>query len=353
MKTFQSLKQNPPLFERYFIKEYTIKAIRKFFENRNYHELESQILTNALPQERYLDVLSTDIELSNGEKQTAYLIPSTETWNKKILAAGLGNHFTITKVFRGLEEIGPNHAPEFTMMEWYEVGNNYNDLMDTCEEMINFVINFLDEKKLETYDFSIKKRKFGDLEIDFGGKWQRYSIRELFKKYLNTDLEDIQTLEQIKALAEKLEIKVYEGDDWQAIFELIFANKIELELDNSTPYFLYDYPRIMCPLTKVKNGDELVSEKVELYIAGRELGNGYTELTDWQEQERRFKGEQEARMELGKKSVKHDQDLVDALKLGMPEVAGMGMGLDRLVMILANAKSISEINYFPPSEWDN
>jgi elongation factor P--beta-lysine ligase len=150
-----------------------------------------------------------------------------------------------------------------------------------------------------------------------------------------------------------LEIKVYEGDDWQAIFELIFANKIELELDNSTPYFLYDYPRIMCPLTKVKNGDELVSEKVELYIAGRELGNGYTELTDWQEQERRFKGEQEARMELGKKSVKHDQDLVDALKLGMPEVAGMGMGLDRLVMILANAKSISEINYFPPSEWDN
>src|SRR2546427_322812 len=126
MKTWQLLKNNPHLFQRYFIKEYLIQACREFFQKRNYHELESALMTSALPQERYLDVLEVEID---PKKDKVYLIPTTETFNKKVLAAGLGEHFVITKVVRGLEDIGPNHSPEFTMLEWYHLDTDYFGLM--------------------------------------------------------------------------------------------------------------------------------------------------------------------------------------------------------------------------------
>ncbi len=367
MKTWQKLKQNPELFERYFVKEYTIKAIRKFFEDRDYHELESPILADALPQERYLDALHTDITLQDGTAKRAYLIPSTETWNKKILVAGLGNHFTVTKVFRGLEEISPNHSPEFTMLEWYQVGDNYFDLMDTTEELVVAIIQHLHQK------FEIQNSKsqrphpaFGHpllkgegqgvryqgQEIDFGGKWDRFSVRELLRKYTDLELEDIREVDVFRKIALNKGYSVNAKDDWQTIFEIIFSSEVEPNLSKNKPTFVYDFPRILCPLTKVKENDSLVSEKVELYIAGKEIGNGYTELTDWEEQKRRFDEEQSERAKLGKEEIKYDKDLVDALKLGMPEVAGIGIGLDRLVMILADVENISDINFFPPSEWE-
>jgi elongation factor P--beta-lysine ligase len=124
MKTWQKLKENPSLFQRYYVKEYIIKAIRKFFENRKYHELESPILAPALPQEHYLNLLTVKINSKNGNGKNTYLIPSTERYNKIILAGGLGNHFTISKVFRDLEETGSNHIPEFTMCEWYHLSTS-------------------------------------------------------------------------------------------------------------------------------------------------------------------------------------------------------------------------------------
>ncbi|GAB4285225.1 MAG: hypothetical protein Kow0081_2870 [Candidatus Dojkabacteria bacterium] len=351
MKTYEKLKSNPDLFETYFLKEYTIKAIRKFFEQRNYHELEAPILADALPQERYLDVLHTNIELKDGTKKRAYLIPSTETWNKKILVAGLGNHFVITKVFRGLEEIGPNHAPEFTMLEWYELGHNYLDLMISAERLIQFIISFIRDKKLKRYPFEKNELTFSNNTISLESPWYRFSVRELLLKYLDVELEMIYNLDDLKKFAKSKGVFIKEQDDWQALFEILMATFIEPNLPWDKPIFIYDYPRILCPLTKPKDSDPLVSEKVELYIAGKEVANGYTELLDPEEQEKRFLEEMQARKDLGKEPIEYDQELVNALKLGMPPVAGIGMGLDRLVMILANAKSISDINFFPPSEW--
>ncbi len=355
MKTWQKLKENPDLFHRYFVKEYTIKAVRKFFEDRNYHELESPILTDSLPQERYLDVLHTDITLQDGTTKRAYLIPSTETWNKKILVAGLGNHFVITKVFRGLEEIGPNHSPEFTMLEWYQVGETYNDLMDTTEELVQFIINFIKNSKSQSSNskqISNHKISYQGQEIDFGGKWDRFSVRELLRKYSNIELEDIQDVDDFREIAKEKGYSVNEKDYWQTIFEIIFSSEVEPNFVKNKPTFVYDFPRILCPLTKVKENDPLVSEKVEFYIAGKEIGNGYTELIDLEEQKRRFDEEQKERANLGKNEIKYDKDLLEALKLGMPPVAGIGIGLDRLVMILADVNNISDINYFPPSEWE-
>ncbi len=189
MKTWQLLQANPALFQRYFVKEYLIQAVRLFFEKRGgYHELESPILASALPQERYLDILNTEIDLADGRKLTAYLLPSTETFNKKMLAAGLGNHFVITKVFRGLEDISPNHSPEFTMLEWYELNHSYEDLMNSTEELVRFAKAHIDQKLGKAATDVVS---FAGKEIDLSGTWYRFSVRELLKKYLTVELEEI------------------------------------------------------------------------------------------------------------------------------------------------------------------
>jgi len=347
MQTWQKLKQNPELFPRYFVKEYMIRAIRKFFEARNYHELESPIITSALPQERYLEILETKIDQKGKPPVTAYLIPTTETFNKKILAAGLGEHFVITKVFRGLEDIGPNHSPEFTMLEWYHLDTDYFGLMDDTEQLFLAMNSYLNEKFERPATNVIT---YQGQEIDLTAPWPRFSVPELLEKYAGLKLEEIQTLEQMKAAAAQKGYKVDESDDWQLLYELIFANEIEPHLPADKPTFVYNFPRIMCPLTKINEENPLICEKAELYIAGKEIANGYTELLDWEEQERRFLEEQAARKAMGKKEVKMDTGLVEALKSGLPNVSGIGMGIDRVAMIFADAKNIADINYFPAVE---
>lgn len=347
MKTWQKLKRNPKLFEKYFVKEYIIHACREFFLAKNYHELESPVLTSSLPQERYCDVLETSIDLQNGESKNAYLIPTTETFNKRILAAGIGEHFVISNVFRGLEEIGANHSPEFTMLEWYHLDATYFDLMDDCESLFIYIKKFIDKKFKRNYTTSFN---YQDQKISLTSPWKRMSVREGLQKYAGIELEEIQELEDFRKIMKKQNYNIDENDDWQTLFELIFANEIEPNFPANKPIFVYDYPIQVCPLTKTKEDDPLVCEKVELYIAGKELANGYTELRDWKEQEKRFKEEQSARAKLGKKPVNFDYDLVEALKEGIPPVAGIGMGLDRVAMLFADAKNIADVNYFPAQE---
>ncbi len=363
MPTWKLLKYNPHLFQRYFIKEYLIKACRKFFEDRNYHELESPLMTDSLPQERYLDVLDTKIENSTKTlSKTAYITPTTETYNKRILAAGLGEHFVITKVARGTEDIGPNHLPEFTMLEWYHLNTDYHGLMNDCEQLFKFAYGYIrealrNEKTLNR--FMIDDSKFNNnyeltyqgQTIKLGESWDRVSVPEALEKYSGIRLQDIQSVEEIKKAAIEKGYNVGDIDDWQTIFELIFASEIEPIFAKDKPTFVYEYPKQVCVLVKPNLKNPLVCEKVELYFAGKEVANGYTELIDWKLQEQNFLKEQAARKELGMKDVKMDTDLIEALKEGLPDVSGIGMGLDRVAMIFADAKSISDINYFPASDW--
>ena len=139
-------------------------------------------------------------------------------------------------------------------------------------------------------------------------------------------------------------------DDWQTIFELFMSVVVEPKLPQDRPVFIYDFPKLLCPLTKQSETDKNVSEKVELYILNKEVANGYTELTDWKVQKQNFDTEQKARADLGKEPVKYDTEIIKALKLGIPEVAGIGMGIDRLAMLFADVKSIADVNYFPSKE---
>jgi len=249
------------------------------------------------------------------------------------------------------------------MMEWYELGENDKWLMDDCENLIIFILKFLDLAKTKSLSQLSKlsfeeidshqsqlKLKYKNQEIDFNKGWYRISIPDKVKEVLGVELSEIYDYRNLLAFAKNRGYNVSEQDDWQLIFELLFTSEIEDTIPQDKPVFIYNYPKIMCPLTKENTENPLVCEKVELYIAGKEVANGYTELLDGEEQEKRFLIEQQARKELGLKEIAFDHDLVNALKSGMPEVAGIGMGLDRVAMIFANANYISEINYFPASE---
>jgi elongation factor P--beta-lysine ligase len=365
MKTWQLLNKNPELWSRYFAKEIVIKSIRKFFEMRKYHELESPILAPMLPQERYLNVIETK-EVLNGVNDKFYVIPTTERYNKIALVAGIGNHFVITKVARGAEQLSKNHAIEFTMLEWYEVEHDYFDLMTSVEELILYVKNEIDkfytEKNIHInipLTFPSPHYKTGEfLEVnnrivELTPNWNRFEINELFKNYVGIDLTNFEhNLENLIKHSSHLELNFNGISDFQEGFELIFDKFIQDQIDHSRPYFLYNYPKVMAPLTK-KDSSGKFAQKVELYIAGKEIANGYTELTDGNELEANFKVEQQARKKLGLADVNFDHELVEAIKTGMPEVAGIGMGIDRLVMLLTGCNSIADINLFPSNEWLN
>lgn len=343
MANWKKLKTSPHLWDKIFIKEKTIHAIRKFFELRNYHELESPILATALPQEHYLNPVTTTFSLKGKEPKTLYLIPSTERFNKIALAAGIGEHFVITKVFRGLEDVSPNHSPEFTMLEWYHLDANYFDLMDDCEELLNFIF-------VEIFNKQPAKLNYQGQEIDLRPGWDKINLVKALKEWSGIELPNIQ---DVVAFRKKMISKGYsidDNDDWEILFELLFANEIEPRLAVNKPSFVYNYPKQLCPLTRLNKENPLVAEKVELYIAGKELANGYTELLNGFELEKNFKAEEQARAEIKKEPIAFDHELIEALKSGMPKVAGIGMGLDRLAMLFADAASLEEVNLFPGTE---
>lgn len=338
MYSWQQLKSNPSLWSRYLVKQEMLRALRKFFEERGYNELESPILAPALPSERYLNFLSTKV----GDREL-YLIPSTERYNKIGLAAGIGQHFVVTKVFRGMEQLSPNHRPEFTMLEWYHLDGTYFDLMDDTELLVQAMLKKLGRDSL--------KSVYQGMEIDFGSPWERYSVEELLQKHAGLKLAQIINWPDLKQIVIDLgllnDITVTEDKmSWQDLFELLFFNKVETNLSPNKPTFIYDYPRILAPLAAPHETNEYVSQKVELYIAGKEIANGYTELRDPSLLKANLEAEYEARKQMGLPLARFDNELITALDSGLPPVAGIGMGLDRLAMILADVNNISDISLF-------
>jgi len=338
MYSWQTLASNPQLWPKYLVKQEIIRATRSFFEARGYRELESPILSPALPSERYLNFLATEV----GGREL-YLIPSTERYNKIGLAAGIGNHFVVTKVFRGLEQISPNHRPEFTMLEWYHLVGTYFDIMNDTQTLVCSML-----ERLGNTNYKIT---YQGGEIDFSGNWHRQSVDELLQQHANLSVSDIADWNDLKQIV--IDLGFLQNKDatesqmsWQDLFELLFFNKVEANLDPHKPTFIYGYPRILAPLAAPDPENPLVSQKVELYIAGKEIANGYTELRDGDLLEKNLRAEYAARELMGLPVAKFDDELIAAIHSGIPAVAGIGMGLDRLAMILADAKSLDEISLF-------
>ena len=316
MKTWQRIKKNPNLMSQYLVREEVIDTIRSFFKNQGFHEVFTPILVPVPSIEPNLEVFETKFRTSKGLKRRGFLIMSPEFSIKKLLAAGIGNSFEITRCFRNEEEVSLLHNPEFTMLEWYRVGATYQDIMKDFE---NLFLKIIGKDKLkyqgEIYDISLP--------------WPRISFKEAFSKYAGKKIENVK------------------DED----FYKIFFNEVEPKLrESKKPLIIYDYPISQAALARPKESDPKFAERFEVFLAGVELGNCFSELTDAGEQKKRFEADLWERKKLGKTNYPIDEDLIEALKEGLPVVSGIAVGVDRLIMLAADVPSISETLFFPGEE---
>ncbi len=338
MKTWNKLKHNPDLFKQYFVRERVIKKVRSFFDQQGFHEVETPILIEHPPAESYLEVFETTVLDRQRNPSKVYLSTSPEVALKKLLVAGIGNCYSITKSFRNMETQSNLHNPEFTILEWYRVGVDYKDIMRDCENLFLHIA-----EGNSTLQFQGKT-------IDISPPWERITIKDAFLRWADVDFEAFLEENNARDIAKRKGYTVSGDNSWEELYNQIFLNEIEPRLGYPKPTIVYEFPGSMGALARKKPDDPRYAERFEFYIAGLELGDCYRELTDPVEQEDRFKKELEAIRWQGKTVYEYDHDFIDALREGLPECSGIAVGLDRVIMLFANVSRIQDTLFFPWGE---
>jgi len=289
------------------------QQLRGFFQQRNVLEVETPLLGQAASTDVHLASLSVDNQ--------QFLQTSPEFAMKRLLAAGSGAIYQICKSFRQGES-GKRHNPEFTMLEWYRPGFDHFQLMDEVAGLLNSLL--------------------GERPV------RQLSYRSAFVQVFDID-PHLADVSELSALAYQHTGYQTDGDDCDTLLELLMSQVIEPQLGLGELTFIYDYPASQCALAKVKIDTQgaQVAERFELYVEGVELANGYHELTDADEQQRRFEADLTERKRRALPDVPADQRLVAALQHGMPVCAGVALGLDRLLMLMAGKGSIRDVIAFP------
>ncbi|MEI6690788.1 MAG: EF-P lysine aminoacylase EpmA [bacterium] len=354
MKTFQKLKENPELWKRYFVREIVNDAIRSFFKYEGFHEVETPLLLPTPSTEPNLEVFETKMIDDQNNKWRAFLPSSPEFAMKKLLSAGSGSIFTITKSFRNGEGHSSRHNPEFSILEWYRTPGDYMDVASDFERLMREI-----SKRLKPSGSDLEGQDGGatqDLSLKYQGKeydlrtpWERIGMAEAFQKYAGIDTKTMLDEKLLLVAGKKKGYVVNDGTTWEEMWNQIIANEIEPKLGVSGPTILYDYPVAQAALAK-RAKDPRFAERFEVFMAGVELGNCFSELTDPLEQEARCKADLLERQKLGKTEYQMDADFIEALKLGMPKTGGIAVGIDRLVMLFADAKSVADVLFFPGEE---
>ncbi|MCX6705039.1 MAG: EF-P lysine aminoacylase EpmA [Candidatus Woesebacteria bacterium] len=323
MKTWKRIKENLELLDRYLVREKVVDTIRSFFKDQGFHEVFTPILVPVPSIEPNLEVFETQLRTSKGLKRQGYLIMSPEFSIKKLLTAGVGNCFEITKCFRNEEEVSRLHNTEFTMLEWYRIHADYTDVMKDFEHLFTEIIKDVNPKvDLSEWEYQ------GEI-YDLSLPWPRVSFEEAFAKYAGKKIGDVK------------------DED----FYKIFFNEVEPKLrESKKPVIIYDYPISQASLARKKESDPRFAERFEIFLAGVELGNCFSELTDAKEQKKRFEADLALRQAQSKTVYPIDEDLIEALKSGLPSVSGIAVGVDRLVMLAADVPTISETMFFPGEE---
>lgn len=299
------------------------QKIRNFFNENDFTEVETPIMTPMPGMEPHLTPFETKFKKKHQPATTLYLNTSPEIQMKKLLAAGFGNIYNITKVFRNGEIGGSRHNPEFTMLEWYRTDADYTDIMKDCENLIH------------------------KIAPKFTPPFERLQVHEAFIKYCDIDLLKNKDEKTFRKTAESHGHSTEACNDWDDIFFKIFLNDIEPKLGFQKPTILYDYPASQAALAKKSSKNPFWAERFELYIDGLELANAYSELIDAKEQRERLIEEQNIRKKLKKTIFDIDEEFLASLESIQKPTAGIALGLDRLLMILLNIKSIEELLLFP------
>lgn len=314
-----------------------MRCIREWFEDNGFTEVETPLLVDSPDVSPNLNILTTEMHSEKGEKKSKALITSPEFSMKKLLAQGLDNIFTITKVFRDSEENTGIHNIEFTMLEWYRKGADYKQIMEDTENLIFYLY-----KKMGAEE----KNNHLEEHIYPFSQWPRLKLTNLFKKFAHIQEVEKLTLQKFKKIIYSRGYSKDKNLTYEQCFNLIFLNEIEVHLPKKNSFFLIDYPSPLAALAKFKTNNKFLAERFEGYLNGIELCNGFSELTNGREQLLRFKKEIKERKNFGKPIFPIDNELCKKLN-SIGRAGGNALGIDRLIMILLKADSIDEIISFP------
>ncbi|MBI3514914.1 MAG: EF-P lysine aminoacylase GenX [Proteobacteria bacterium] len=319
-----------------------LAAIRGFFGARGFVEVETPALQVSPGLEPHLHAFAVVVRTPDGASRPRYLHTSPEFAMKKLLAAGEPRIFQLARVFRDAERSATHH-PEFTMLEWYRAGADYTALMDDCQALLAACADAAGAASLCWQDRASDPRQ----------TWERLSVAEAFARYAGIDLlataPDPQAPDvgRLTAAAARAGIAAHDGDDWDSLFFRIFLERIEPRLGTPAPTILTDYPISMAALARPSARDPRLAERFELYVAGLELANAFSELTDPVEQRRRFEADVATKQRLYGERYPIDEDFLAALGSGFPASAGIALGVDRLVMLACAAAHIDDVLWAP------
>ncbi len=348
MKNWQRIKNEILDKNIFFQKSFIIDFIRQFFKNQNFLEVDTPLLVKNPGTEPFLEVFQTTLKLQNYQDQSAFLITSPEYQMKKLLAAGFEQIFQITKSFRNNEGLSFKHNSEFTILEWYRQKANYFDLMHDCEMLLSQLIthfNQLNKGKNNNQYLYYQNKKY-NLQPPF----DKITVRDAFNKFARISEKELLSKKLLLLKAKKKGYQVKQNTTWEEIYNQIFLNEIEPKLGQEKPIFVYDYPISQASLAIVKKENFHYAERFELYLAGFELGNAFSELINGSEQKKRLQNELLLRRKLKKYFYNLDDDFIDALNTIVCPCAGIAMGIDRICMLLLDQANIEDLLFFPLRE---
>ncbi len=308
-----------------------ITAVRQFLDRRGFIEVETPVLQPAAGGA----LAAPFITHHNALDRDLYLRIATELHLKRLIVGGFDKVYEIGRIFRN-EGIDTEHNPEFTMLESYEAYGDYTGVMEMVEQMIPFVA----QQVLGTTEI-----KYGNDAIKLSPPWRRVTLREAIKEYSGIDFVVYPTADGLREKMRSTNITTDPQKNWAKLVDELLKTSVRPKLIQ--PTFVYDYPVSMSPLAKNKPGEERVVERFQPYIGGMEIGNAYSELNDPILQRERFIEQMQERHGDDAEKWTIDEDFLTALEYGMPPTGGLGIGIDRLVMLLTNQQSIREVILFP------
>ena len=312
-------KQRPALDTRWRM----LKQTREFFWSKGFTEVETPLVVRLPGQEPYLNPIPLVLHNELGKTFAGYLHTSPEYTMKKMLTAGYEKIFFLGKTFRDCESFGGMHNPEFTMIEWYRAHEDMSALMQDVEQLFQ--------------------------SLGYAQSFERLHMRQLWKEYADLNLDTLLTAEALFAACMSKGYHPDADEQYEDLFYRIFLNEIEPRLAEQGPVIVHHYPAQMAALSKISADDPRYAERFEVYIEGVEIANAFTELTNADEQLKRLTEERALRQKLGKDVFEIDPEFIEAVR-SMPPAAGIALGFDRLVQVLAGCKDIDDVLVLPASK---
>ncbi|MCB9362609.1 lysine--tRNA ligase [Candidatus Woesearchaeota archaeon] len=329
-KRYLDLIVNPEEREKFRMRTKIIGLVREFLNGKDFLEVETPVLqtiyggTNAKPFLTHI----------NAYDMQMYLRVAPELYLKRLLIGGYEKVYEIARNFRN-EGVDQTHNPEFTMIEWYEAYSDYQTMMDRAEAMFKFIAKSL---------FGKEEITVHDKVVDISTPWPRITMQQAIKKYLGLDVAAMSDDELKSVVIEKKLTFLGEASRGQLIFTIFDKLVCDMLLD---PVWIIDYPKEISPLAKQHRDNPAIVERFEGYIGGKEISDGWSELTNPIEQRRRFEVEQAAMQAGNDEAHPKDEEFIEAMEYGMPPAGGIGIGIDRMVMLFTNCWSIRDVLFFP------